>query len=136
MEMSNNPVIMMHDHAMNTHWAQAMGITPSRLMSEPRCDNVLEYCTRNDVWFVPTMDGETIVQDERLEHFRLAMLHGELANITDIGTHLDDDLSDSIAAIQRLTSNDPDENGNQSWIMTAYPYSIVYRTLSRIVPTA
>jgi len=136
MEMSTNPVIMMHDHAMNTHWAQAMGITPSRLMSEPKCDNVLDYCLKYDVWFTPDMDGDHIIQNERLEHFRLAMLHAELANMTDIGINLDDDLTDSVAAFNRLTTNDPDENGNQSWIMTAYPYSIVYRTLSLIVPTA
>lgn len=129
MQMNVNPVITMHDHAMVTHWKNAVRPHGNQVFSFPQHDNVLQFAIDQDVWFTPDYDGDTIIQNERYEQFRLAYMHDVISNILDITTHLDDDPTDSFEALERLNANDTDENGNQSWIMTPHPYSIVMRTL-------
>lgn len=129
MQMNANPILNMHEHAMNTHWMNAIGDDAKMLFTFPQHDNLLQFAIDEDVWFTPDYDGDTIIQNERYENFRLAYMHDLMSNLIDIAIHLDDDPNDSMQALERLYANNPDENGNQSWIMTEHPYSIVMRTL-------
>jgi len=135
MHMSFDPVQNAHDHAMVVHWAQAVGVDPSKLFLElsypDNNDNVLRWGNANNVWFTPDYeaDGVTIIDNERLEHFRLAFMHDCLSNLMDVAINLDDDPTPDLRALFRLTHNDPDYEGNQSWITRGNPDSLVYRTL-------
>jgi hypothetical protein len=129
MQMNSHPILNMHDHAMTTHWMHAVRPHANQIFTFPEHDNLLQFAIANDVWFTPDYDGDTIIQNDRYEQFRLAYMYDQLSNIMDITINLDDDPTDSFAALERLNANDPDENGNQSWIMTPHPYSIVMKTL-------
>lgn len=131
MQLSNDPVQAMHDHATATHWMNAVGDDARQLFTFPQYDNVLQFAIGQDVWFVPdyASDGKHIIPNARLESFRLAYLHDVLSNLLDIATHLDDDPTDSNLALERLMAQDYDEHGNASWITTPHPFSVVHKTM-------
>lgn len=139
MHQQFDPVMNAHDHAMTTHWAHAVGVDPNHLFVEMSHtsmdgkfqDNILRWGNVHDVWFTPDYDedGITVIENERLEHFRLAYMHDCLSNLQDVAMNLDDDPDDDLRALFQLTHNDPDNDGNQSWLTHGNPHSLVYRTL-------
>ena len=135
MHQQFDPVQNAHDHAMVVHWAQAVGYDPSKLFGEMSLpdgnDNILRWGIANDVGFTPDYedDGVTVIENERLEHFRLAYMHDCLSNLMDVTVNLDDDPDNDLRALRQLSHNDPDNDGNQSWLTHGNPDSLVYRTL-------
>lgn len=132
MQMGMNPIENAHDRLSIELWAKAVGIEPSSVFNYPNVDNVFQYASVTGNWFVPDYDGDTVIDNERLENFRLAVVHDRMSNLNDLATHLDDDFEDTLKHLEQLMSNNPDANGNQAWLVAPASYSIVLRTFTRL----
>jgi hypothetical protein len=121
----------MMDYQSVVHWCNA--VSPSTPAAFPAAVidhvNVLQFATKQDVWFTPDYDSDGLVIDnDRLEQFRLACLYDCLSNMLDIGENLDDDDRPSSEWYTRLVTNDHDDMNRPSWLTDGDPHSIVMRT--------
>lgn len=129
MQMNLDPIENAHDRAGIELWAKAMGLVPSHVFNYPSVDNVFQFCIATDTWFVPDYDGDTVIDNERLENFRKAAVHFALSNLHDVAMFLDDDPEPTMAHMMQLMSNDPDTQGNPRWLIDpADLNNIVVRT--------
>jgi len=123
--MTNSTTALM-DFKTTQHWARAMNVPASVIMEHT---NVLQFAVSHDTWFMPDMDEEgCVIDNDRLEQFRLACLYDCLSNMLDIGINLDDDATGSVAFYNRLTANDHDDRNAPSWLTHPEPYHITWRT--------
>lgn len=131
MEMSHNPVQLMHDHAMITHWAKAMDLDPSHIFAVPGTINLFWYAKNHNLKFQPEWSPMgRLLHTGRLEHLRKALIHECTSNLLDIGINVDDDPTDSLGLYMRLTAvTDLDERNRPRWL-TVPTDSLILRTVS------
>lgn len=94
--------------------------------------NILQYAIATDTWFTPDRDPHTndVIQNDRLEQFRLACLYDATSNLLDIGVNLDDDMKDTVEWLRLLTQHaGTGEPSNLMWLFQGDPMSITMRTL-------
>lgn len=130
MIMSHDPVDNALDFASIHNWALAMGLTPSAVFNYPNVDNVYQYCLATDNWFKPDLDDDgRVIDNQRLEWFRKAVVYANMSNLADLAIYLDDDYEATVSHSIQLMLNDPDHNGNPSWLVDpADTVNIVLRT--------
>lgn len=121
------------DYQMTEHWCNAVR-APGDHVPFPTLIhehvNILKFAIAQDHWFVPDYDEDGVVIDnDRLEQFRLACLYDCLSNMLDVGENLDDDDRPSSAFYTRLVTNDHDAFNRPSWLTEGDPASLVMRTL-------
>lgn len=119
------------DYQMTEHWCNA--VSPSEPSAFPSVvfahGNILQFAQAQDIWFTPDYDEDGLVIDnDRLEQFRLACLYDCLSNMMDIGINLDDDDRPSSEFYTRLVTNDHDDMNRPSWLTHPDPYSLPIRT--------
>lgn len=124
-----NHVTHMMDYQMTMHWCNAVmhnSAFPSAVFAH---HNILQFAEAQDIWFTPDYDADGVVIDnDRLEQFRLACLYDCLSNMLDIGENLDDDDRPSSEFYTRLVTNDHDAFNRPSWLTQGDPNSIAMRT--------
>lgn len=130
MEMSHNPVQLMHDHEMITHWAKAMDLDPGHVFASSD-RSLLWYAKNNNLKFQPEWSpvGQ-LLHTRALEHLRKALVHECVSNLLDIGLNLDDDMSDSLDFLKRLNAVTAlDDRHRPTWL-TVPTDSLILRTVS------
>jgi hypothetical protein len=130
-----NMITHMMDYQTTEHWCNAVRaegeVAPYMSLVQAHV-NILQYAQAQDVWFTPDYDPHTgdIIDNERLEQFRLACLYDVMSDMIDVGTNLDDDPSDSNEFYRLLTQHaGTGEPSNLLWLTTPRPYSLTMRTL-------
>lgn len=130
--MTAQMITHMMDYKTTEHWCNA--VSPSTPTAFPSAvyahHNILQFAQAQDIWFTPDYDKDGVMIDnDRLEQFRLACLYDCLSNMLDIGVNLDDDDRPSSEWYTRLVTNDHDAFNRPSWITEGDPSSIAMRTL-------
>lgn len=128
-----NMITHMMDYQTTEHWCIAVttdDVTPFPSVVFEHV-NILQYAQHTDTWFTPDYDVDgNIIQNDRLEHFRIACLYDVMANMLDIGENLDDLLDDSNEFYDLLTKHaGGGEPSDLMWLTTPRPYSLPMRTL-------
>lgn len=120
------------DFQMTEHWCNAVkGSTPTAFPSAVFAHvNVLQFAQAQDIWFTPDYDADgVIVQNDRLEQFRLACLYDATTNMLDIGVNLDDTMDNTIKWLDMLTRHaGTGVESDLEWLVNGNAYSIVHRT--------
>jgi hypothetical protein len=128
-----NMITHMMDYQMTEHWCNAVrtdDVTPFPSLVFQHV-NILQYAQAQDVWFTPDYDPDGyIIQNDRLEQFRLACVYDVMANMMDIAVNLDDEPHDSNVFYALLTAHAGTGRASDLlWLTTPRPYSLTMRTL-------
>jgi hypothetical protein len=131
----SNMITHMMDYQTTEHWCNAVRVDDDEVTPYPSIvlahGNILQYAQKQDTWFTPDYDSDgVIIQNDRLEQFRLACVYDAMANMMDIAVNLDDDPNDSNVFYALLTAHAG--TGHESdllWLTTPRPYSLTMRTL-------
>lgn len=121
------------DYKTTEHWCNA--VTPSVPAAFPSTvfdhGNVLQFAIAQDIWFTPDVDAAgNVIDNSRLEEFRLACLYDATSNLLDIGVNLDDEIAPTVEWIRLLTQHaGTGEPSNLLWMTYPTDSSIILRTL-------